>query len=140
MSDFWTLWNKADAGDYAALWEVNVLVAEKAGLKIYRAGTIDADAVPGYVEGIGWLQEWISNAAGEAAPIPDYMSDLNAAFNLNFPPHGRLDIYRDCVDGVYQNWNVRADGDFKSVIHASSNIARALVAAWWAAVTGEVQP
>ncbi len=139
MSDFWTLWNKADVGDYAALWGVNVLVAEKAGLKIYRAGTIDADAVPGYVEGIGWLQEWISNDTGEAASIPDYMSDLNAAAGLPRPMSYIYSIVSHFGD--YEHWAVEVyHHDKRICIVSSPSEARARVGAWWAAVTGEVKP
>lgn len=129
MSDFWTLWNKADAGDVGAEQQVNMLVARQAGALVDRTGFVDSGEIR------------FKDDAGKV--FPDYMNDLNAAAGLALP-HGMHMVIATVNSIIFaDDCNVRV---FKFGVHEhlvvvhSKFEARARVGAWWAAVTGEVKP
>lgn len=125
MTTFWELWNAAEKGDIEAAHQVNVLVYQH----LMRDKVDNSDG-------------WLDRVTWDDLPHElDYMSDLNAIM-----PLFNLAQYNVVILGLgwdTPRWDVEIqDNDTDNIVAHCKNelLVRALVGAWWAAVTGEKQP
>ncbi len=126
MSDFWTLWNKAETGDVEAAHQVNVLVARQAGALVDRTGFVDSGEIR------------FKDDAGKA--FPDYMNDLNAALSICRDHDVNLEIWQR--DGMNQRTKATVErmSDYQTGRCVASTAEAALIGAYWIAETGEAKP
>lgn len=146
MSEFWELWSKADAGDVGAEQQVVVLVAQRCGYRIWKSKYAAWHLYSGDKEiakiSEGYPEPYIESEAWVhfLTKIPDYMSDLNAAFALKLQIGFYLSIDTPCIDEKRYSVEIRSLASGNSTTFYSQHLAHAIVAAWWKIETGENQP